>query len=305
MIKNMRKTNFTRFLSGFLACTLMLGSLPMSVFASNDTGPTQLTIEDVNENQSVFSKSYVYEDELKTIYAYNTGRGTCRVTGDIPYAGGTYGNISVRHEDGYLEFPFEIKQIEAITIVNSVGEGQFLLFLDKENNLRSFTNPGSAYIGNTSSSYGDDTPLLFEGTNFYAPDFDDMSEGKYGTVIIEDNVIKLNRNIYLTSEGFLCFYDGIQSIYLEIPSSNVTDFVAVGNDMLRLTFDDGNITYVDLVHLYQQIFKHKPDHYQGNYVHGLLEGMNYKDYLTFNVKPMNFKHTGVFPEQAANWDFIR
>lgn len=26
--------------------------------------------------------------------------------------------------------------------------------------------------------------------------------------------------------------------------------------------------------------------------------------LTFNVKPMNFKHTGVFPEQAANWNFI-
>ncbi len=25
--------------------------------------------------------------------------------------------------------------------------------------------------------------------------------------------------------------------------------------------------------------------------------------LTFNVKPMNFKHTGLFPEQAVNWDF--
>ena len=25
--------------------------------------------------------------------------------------------------------------------------------------------------------------------------------------------------------------------------------------------------------------------------------------LTFNIKPMNFKHTGIFPEQAANWDF--
>ncbi len=25
--------------------------------------------------------------------------------------------------------------------------------------------------------------------------------------------------------------------------------------------------------------------------------------LTFNVKPMGFKHTGVFPEQAVNWDF--
>ncbi|MDR1117216.1 MAG: class I SAM-dependent methyltransferase [Oscillospiraceae bacterium] len=29
------------------------------------------------------------------------------------------------------------------------------------------------------------------------------------------------------------------------------------------------------------------------------------DGLTFNIKPMNFKHTGLFPEQAANWDFIR
>lgn len=29
----------------------------------------------------------------------------------------------------------------------------------------------------------------------------------------------------------------------------------------------------------------------------------YKD-LTFNVKPMGFKHTGIFPEQAVNWDFI-
>ncbi len=26
--------------------------------------------------------------------------------------------------------------------------------------------------------------------------------------------------------------------------------------------------------------------------------------LTFNVKPMNFKHTGLFPEQAVNWDYI-
>lgn len=27
--------------------------------------------------------------------------------------------------------------------------------------------------------------------------------------------------------------------------------------------------------------------------------------LTLNVKPMNFKHTGLFPEQAANWDYIQ
>ena len=31
--------------------------------------------------------------------------------------------------------------------------------------------------------------------------------------------------------------------------------------------------------------------------------ISYKE-LTFNLKPMSFKHTGLFPEQAANWDFI-
>lgn len=31
--------------------------------------------------------------------------------------------------------------------------------------------------------------------------------------------------------------------------------------------------------------------------------IGYKD-LRFNIKPMSFKHTGVFPEQGANWDFI-
>ena len=38
---------------------------------------------------------------------------------------------------------------------------------------------------------------------------------------------------------------------------------------------------------------HLPEHWQ----------VRYKA-LTFNVKPMNFKHTGIFPEQAANWDYI-
>ena len=31
--------------------------------------------------------------------------------------------------------------------------------------------------------------------------------------------------------------------------------------------------------------------------------VHYKD-LTFQVKPMNFKHTGLFPEQAVNWDWF-
>lgn len=31
--------------------------------------------------------------------------------------------------------------------------------------------------------------------------------------------------------------------------------------------------------------------------------INYKK-LTFNIKPMGFKHTGLFPEQAVNWDWF-
>jgi 23S rRNA (cytosine1962-C5)-methyltransferase len=31
--------------------------------------------------------------------------------------------------------------------------------------------------------------------------------------------------------------------------------------------------------------------------------ITYKD-LTFNLKPFSFKHTGLFPEQAANWDWF-
>lgn len=31
--------------------------------------------------------------------------------------------------------------------------------------------------------------------------------------------------------------------------------------------------------------------------------VHYKD-LTFNIKQMGFKHTGLFPEQAVNWDFM-
>ena len=34
------------------------------------------------------------------------------------------------------------------------------------------------------------------------------------------------------------------------------------------------------------------------------ETINGTDKLTFNLKPFSFKHTGLFPEQAANWDWM-
>ncbi len=42
-----------------------------------------------------------------------------------------------------------------------------------------------------------------------------------------------------------------------------------------------------------QYFNDIPEAWQIKYKH-----------LTFNVKPMGFKHTGLFPEQAVNWDFM-
>lgn len=41
-----------------------------------------------------------------------------------------------------------------------------------------------------------------------------------------------------------------------------------------------------------QIYKKIPDSWK----------IRYRD-MIFNVKPMGFKHTGVFPEQSVNWDF--
>lgn len=43
-----------------------------------------------------------------------------------------------------------------------------------------------------------------------------------------------------------------------------------------------------------QVFNHIPAQWQ----------VRYKD-LMFNIKTMGFKHTGLFPEQAVNWDFTR
>ena len=42
-----------------------------------------------------------------------------------------------------------------------------------------------------------------------------------------------------------------------------------------------------------KFYKKLPDHWT----------ISYKE-LTFKVSPTNFKHTGLFPEQATNWDYM-
>lgn len=43
-----------------------------------------------------------------------------------------------------------------------------------------------------------------------------------------------------------------------------------------------------------EVYKKLPDRWE----------ISYKD-LSFNIKTMGFKHTGLFPEQAVNWDLLR
>lgn len=43
-----------------------------------------------------------------------------------------------------------------------------------------------------------------------------------------------------------------------------------------------------------EVYKNFPDEWT----------VSYKD-LKFKIKPMGFKHTGLFPEQAVNWDYMR
>lgn len=72
----------------------------------------------------------------------------------------------------------------------------------------------------------------------------------------------------------------------------------------QIIWDNG-----DLVNKYHNINAH---YHRSNKGGGYWENLKqtperwqvqYKD-LTFNIKQMGFKHTGLFPEQAANWDFM-
>ena len=73
----------------------------------------------------------------------------------------------------------------------------------------------------------------------------------------------------------------------------------------QIIWDNGDLLdkYKDLVHAV---------YYRSNTGGGHWENLkkmpesfkiNYKD-LTFNIKQMGFKHTGLFPEQAVNWDYL-
>jgi len=98
--------------------------------------------------------------------------------------------------------------------------------------------------------------------------------------------------------------------YEIIDSSNGEKLERWGNIYLlrpdpQIIWDNGNLIdkYYNLIHAYY----HRSNK-GGGYWEDLKKmperwTVNYKD-LTFNIKKMGFKHTGLFPEQAINWDIM-
>ena len=78
------------------------------------------------------------------------------------------------------------------------------------------------------------------------------------------------------------------------------EYVLVRPDPQIIWGDDSNFKDYDAIY-------YRSDKGGGHweYKHKLKDNwqVKYKD-LTFNIKPMGFKHTGLFPEQAVNWDFM-
>ena len=108
----MRKRSYLKKIAGV---TLSAAILATSISYPVRANQISLTINEVNQNQTMFSKTYMYEGEEKTVYIYNSSDGTAKMTGDIPYTTGS-GYIQVRSNDGYIEVPFHISDATFIVV---------------------------------------------------------------------------------------------------------------------------------------------------------------------------------------------
>ena len=73
----------------------------------------------------------------------------------------------------------------------------------------------------------------------------------------------------------------------------------------QIIWDNGNLyeKYQDIIHAVYHRSNKGGGHWENLKDMPSSWKLNYKD-LTFNIKQMGFKHTGLFPEQAVNWDFM-
>lgn len=259
-----KRTKFNKFLSLILAISMIIGVCPISVFANESTNNINLSMQDVNENQDVFSKSYMFNDELKTLYAYNTDNGTCKITGDIPYAGGTFGNISVRNEKGYLEFPFTLSDLEVVCFTNeNSAKGCSVLFLTKDNELRNFTFVEEAW--NKIENSGNYIPKPSVVTEYEAP-------------IIYSNIKKLEKNFFIDNKGVFRVYAG--NLVYDI-ANDVDDFIFLGNNTIKVTYKSGDIDFANVDNLWGGFIDNLPSPFDNSEVIGGHYGFEKVNYLSF------------------------
>ena len=73
----------------------------------------------------------------------------------------------------------------------------------------------------------------------------------------------------------------------------------------QVIWDNGNLyeKYQDIIHAVYHRSNKGGGHWENLKEMPLSWKIKYKN-LSFNIKQMGFKHTGLFPEQAVNWDFM-
>ena len=206
-----KRNKLKRFISGLLALTMLLGQVPITAFADNQE---ELTIDSVYSNQEVLSQSYYYNGEKKTIYAYNTGDGRSRITGDIIFRIGSDKYTDVRNIDGYIEIPYNIKQIDVCQVNDTIaGPSLDLYFLT-------------------------DTELLLTFTELDNDGYD--SQYNYYPVEVSYwGVKKLLECYMLDYDGNLKFGNNM-SLTID---DNVKDFSLINNGVLRIEKTSGDIYY--------------------------------------------------------------
>lgn len=255
-----------RILSLILAVTMLIGVCPTSVFANEPSDNINLSMKDVNESQNIFSKSYMFNGELKTLYAYNTEAGTCRITGDIPYAGGTFGHISVRNEKGYLEFPFTLSDLEIVCFTDeNSAEGCSVLFLTKDKELRNFTFVEEIW-----------NKLKIEESGSYIPKPSTVTG--YEAPVIYSNIKKLEKNFFIDYDGVFRVYAG--NLIYDI-ANNVDDFIFLGNNTIKVTYKSGDIDFASVDDLWGGFIDNLPSPFDNSGISGGYYGFEEVNYLSF------------------------
>lgn len=233
MIKKYKR-NLKKILSCILVLGIILGSIGIVNFPNVKA---ELSFDDVNYGQ-MFSKTYMYEGEKKTVYVYNTNNGKVRITGDIVV---TVGALDItngitqskayiyecKHLDNYIELSIgNVTNINMIAYDGDYGYYNLLLTtrngyiysFNEENSFYSETNRGALIY-----EYGRITNVL--GYTYSICDVKDF-------IVLEENITKAKD----FDENKMQFTGNVTE------DSTVYDYSAV----IKVIYTDNSVEYFKL-----------------------------------------------------------